>query len=270
MRLELLGIAIISFFIFTAIFAPVIVGLIPHDKSEPYSPPSKNNLLGTNDIGEDVLVELIYGSRVSMFVGLTSAFVSTIIGSFVGIISGYYRGFLDDFFGGLIDLFLVLPALPLMILLAAYLEPSVWNIILVIALLWWPNTARVVRAKVLELRESQFVEGLRCLGANDLYIITRHIIPNVSDLLFANFTLSVARAILLEASLSFIGLGDPTYESWGSMLHYSMKRGGLLNGAWWSFVPAGICVSLATMSFMLFAMGLEDRKKRTKAIGLEV
>lgn len=269
MKLELVGLAIVSVFLFMAIFAPMIVSFIPHAKSEkPYSPPSKNNLLGTNDIGEDVLVDLIYASRVSLFVGITSAFLSTTIGFLIGVLSGYYRGFLNDALGGLTDLFLVIPLLPLMIVFAAYLESSIWNMILIIAMFWWPSTARVVRAKVMELRESQFVEGLKCLGANDLYIITRHIMPNIGELFFAKFTLSIARAILLEASLSFIGLGDPTHKSWGSMLHYSMKRGSLLNGAWWSFVPPGICISLVAMSFMLLGMGLEERKKKTKPISL--
>lgn len=269
MRLELLSLTMISLFLLTALFAPLIVELIPHTKSEkPYSPPSSSNLLGTNDLGEDVLVDLVRGSRASMFVGITAALVSTLIGSLVGMISGYYRSLLDDILGGLVDLFLVIPTLPLMIVLAAYLEPSVWNIVMVIGLLSWPSTARVVRARVMELRESQFVEGLKCLGAGDLYIIVKHVIPNLSELLFAKFTLSVARAILFEATISFLGLGDPTSKSWGSMLHYSMRRGALLNGAWWSFVPPGICISLAVMGFMLLGMGFEERKS-VKKISME-
>jgi ABC-type dipeptide/oligopeptide/nickel transport system permease subunit len=264
-----IGLSIILAFSFVSVLSPILIEILPKNKSEfPYAPPSSKNLLGTNDIGEDVLVELFEGTRTSLIIGFTAAVISTVVGVLVGTISGFYGGKIDEVIGLLVDVFLVIPALPLMIVLAAYLEPSIWNVILVIGLLWWPGTARVVRVRAMQIRESGFVETLRCLGASNTYIILRHIIPNTTEVALAKFILSVAHAILLESGLSFIGLGDPEHKSWGMMLHYAMKRGALLGDAWWCFVPAGFCISATAMGFMLLGMTIEERYER-RGVGVE-
>ena len=185
----------------------------------------------------------------------------------VGVTSGFYGGLTDEILSFFTDVVLVLPALPLIIVVAAYLKPSIWNVVLVISLLWWPGTARLVRARAMQLSEGGFVEGLRCIGASKLYIILKHIVPNVTEIVFAKFVTSVAQAILIEAGLSFIGLGDPEHKSWGLMLHYAIRRGGLLRGAWWAFIPPGLCITLTALAFILIGMGFEERSRiKTKEI----
>ncbi|MDH7556550.1 MAG: ABC transporter permease [Candidatus Methanosuratincola sp.] len=267
-KVELLGIALVSAVVTMALFSYLPDGLFGAPSKSPYSPPSLQNLLGTNDIGEDVFSVLLRGSRVSLTIGFLGAAVSTLIGTLIGIIAGSSRGILDDLLGSLTDLFLVVPALPLMIVLAAYLGPSFINVVAVIGLLWWPTTARLVRARARQVTESLFVEGLIGIGARKLYIIFRHILPNVLGIVFARFVLAVSSSILLEAGLSFIGLGDPQNPSWGTMLHFAMTRGALLYGAWWTFIPPGFCISLTSLGFILIGMGIEHRiSSGTKSVG---
>lgn len=266
-RAEALGISLI---LATSIMA--VLSLLPEKyfgkSGTPYSPPSPEHLLGTDDLGDNVLRSLLLGSRISLLIGILGAAVSTLVGALIGVLSGFIGGALDDALSSLIDLFMTLPALPLMIVLAAYLGPSFFNEIIVIGLLWWPVTARLVRARAHQIREAPFIEGLIGLGAGRLYIIFKHVLPNVWGLVFARFVLSVPGAILLEAGLSFIGLGDPTIPSWGTMLHFAMTRGALLRGAWWTFVPPGLCIAITSLGFTLLGMGLEQRYKlSTKPMG---
>ncbi|GAB6266787.1 MAG: hypothetical protein STSR0001_22340 [Methanothrix sp.] len=222
-------------------------------------PPSGTHPFGTNDIGQDIFSELIYSTRISLFVGFFAAFVSVAIGTLVGLFSGYLRGAADEVLMGTTDIVLIIPALPLMIILAAHTSPSIWNIIIVIGALWWTSTARVVRSRVLQLREMPFVEAARSLGAGDGYIVFKHILPNTLQVILAKFILAVAGAMLTEASLSFLGLGDPLQKSWGMMLNYAFSRGGFINGYWWWYLPPGICISLAVLSFVLIGFGLEEQ-----------
>jgi len=203
-------------------------------------------------------LERNYGTRISLMVGFFAAFVSVAIGTLVGLFSGYLRGAADEVLMGLTDIILIIPARPLIIILTAHTSPSIWNIIIVIGALWWTSTARVVRSRVLQLRETPFVEAAQSLGAGDIYIISRHILPNTQQVILAKFILVVAGAMLTEASLSFLGLGDPLQKSWGMMLNYAFSRGGFINGYWWWYLPPGICISLAVLSFVLIGFGLEE------------
>ena len=151
------------------------------------------------------------------------------------------------------DVFLVIPALPLIILISVYLGASEWNVILVIGLVFWPNTARVIRSQVLSIRESGYVESARAMGAGDLWLMRRHVLPNVLPLIMAKFVLTVAVAMLMEASLSFLGLGNPLSKSWGMMLHYAFARGGFINELWWWYLPPGLCIALCILALMLCA-----------------
>ncbi len=260
----LFGIALLALFLILAIFSPLIAPFDPWEPGRPFLTPSFEHPLGTNDIGQDIFSELVYSTRISLLVGFFAAFVSVAIGTLVGLFSGYLRGYADELLMGLTDIILIIPALPLMIILAAHTSPSIWNIVIVIAALWWTSTARVVRSRVLQLREMPFVEAAKALGSGDVYIVLRHILPNTLQVILAKFILAVAGAMLTEASLSFLGLGDPLQKSWGMMLNYAFSRGGFINGYWWWYLPPGICISLAVLSFVLIGFGLEERSGGTR------
>ncbi|HPT36868.1 MAG TPA: ABC transporter permease [Methanothrix sp.] len=266
-RPVLSGIILLIIFLFFGIFAPFIAPFDPWEPGRPFLAPSWTHILGTNDIGQDIFSELLYGARISLFVGFFASFVSVAIGTLVGLFSGFLRGAADEALMGATDIILVIPALPMMIILAAHTSPSIWNIIIVIAALWWTSTARVVRSRVLQLREMPFVEAARGLGAADSYIIFRHILPNTLQVVFAKFILAVAGAMLTEASLSFLGLGDPLQKSWGMMLSFAFSRGGFINGYWWWYLPPGFCISLAVLSFVLIGFGMEERERDNATTG---
>ena len=252
------GSTILMFFVFIAVSAPFIAPYDPWKQDKPFLSPSIKHPLSTNDIGQDILSELIYGARVSLFIDLFAAAVSTIVGTLIGSVAGYFRGKLDEILMGITDVFLLIPRLPLMIILAAYLGPSVWNIVFVIGVLWWSSTARVVRSRVLQVRETGFVEACKALGASDTYILFRHVIPHSSHVIFAKFILNTARAMLAEAGLSFLGLGDPVQKSWGTMLHYAFSRDGFINNMWW-YLPPGICIALSVLGFAPIGYGMERK-----------
>ena len=256
-----IGFILLSAFLTTAIFAPFIAPYDPWEPGTPFLRPSLDHPFGTNDIGQDIFSELVYSARISLFVGFFAAFISMVIGTLIGLISGFFRGLVDEILMGLTDIFLLIPGLPLMIILAAYLSPSIWNIIFVIGILWWTSTARVVRSRVLQVRELPFIEASKALGANDMYIVFRHVLPNTLHVIFAKFVLAVAGAMLTEASLSFLGLGDPLQKSWGMMLNYAFSRGGFINGYWWWYLPPGLCISLAVLGFVLIGFGFEERER---------
>jgi peptide/nickel transport system permease protein len=253
------GIAILAVLVFIAITAPLIAPHDPEKTGIPYQSPSADHLLGTNDLGQDIFSELLYATRTSLAVGFLAAIISIAIGVSVGLMAGYHRGWLGELLMGLTDVFLLIPALPLMIILAAYLSPSMWNIILVIGLLWWCSTARVVHSRVLQVREMQFVESTRALGYSDSYILRRHVLANTKEVIHAKFALAVASAMLLEASLSFLGLGDPLNISWGEMIHFAFTRGGFANDMWWWYLPPGIMICMTVLAFVLITM--ESRKE---------
>jgi peptide/nickel transport system permease protein len=262
----LFGILLLSLFMMLAAFAPFIAPYDPWEPGRPFLPPSETHPFGTNDIGQDIFSELIFSTRISLFVGFFAAFVSVAVGSLVGLFSGFLRGAADEALMGATDIVLIIPALPLMIIFAAHTSPSIWNIIIVIGALWWTSTARVVRSRVLQLREMSFVEAARGLGAGDDYIVFKHILPNTLQVIMAKFILAVAGAMLTEASLSFLGLGDPLQKSWGMMLSYAFSRGGFINGYWWWYLPPGICISLAVLGFVLIGFGLEEQNQDETAV----
>lgn len=235
----------------------------PYDPDEiignPFEPPSARHWLGTNDVGRDIVSELIYGVRISMTIGFLAAAVSISIGTLVGVVAGYFAGGVDMVLMRLVDIVLVIPFLPLMILLAAYLGPSFWNIILVIGALVWARPARVLRAQVLSLRSLDYIDAARALGASSARILRRHILPGVLALSLAQFVLAASGAILIEASLSFLGLGDPTAKSWGSTLYYAQVRSAFLSGAWkWWVLPPGLLITAAVLGFAFTGYALEE------------
>jgi peptide/nickel transport system permease protein len=243
---------VLGLFVFIAIFGSVLAPYDPNASStDVLAPPSSEHWLGTTEVGSDVLSQVLVGARVSIIVGFSAAVISAVLGAAVGLIGGYYGGLTDKLFDGFENWFLVIPQLPLMVVLARLLNPSLFVLVMVIGLTSWAGTGRIVRSQVLTLKERAFVERARAIGASDWHIIRRHILPNALPLIFANTVLIVAVAILAEAGLSFLGLGDPTHISWGSMLENGFDSGAPSAGAWWYLVPPGLCITV-----LVFVIGL--------------
>jgi peptide/nickel transport system permease protein len=253
------GIGVLGFFIFIAIFGAALAPDDPNASStDVFAPPSWAHPLGTTESGADVLSQLLVGAKVSIVVGFAAAAISALLGSAVGLIGGYYGGWTDKLLDAFENWFLVIPALPLMIVLARLLDPSLGVLILVIGLTSWAGTGRIVRAQVLTLRERAFVERARALGAGNGYIIRTHVLPNTIPLIFANTVLIVAVAILGEASLSFLGLGDPNQISWGTMLERAFENGATSQEAWWYIVPPGLCIMLLVLAVAVLGYLFEE------------
>ena len=257
----LTGGIIVGALVTTAVFAP---WLAPYDPDErvatPFLPPSSDYRLGTNDIGQDLLSEIIYGTRVSLAVGIIAAVVALLIGTSVGVVAGYYPKRLGAVMMRGVDVILILPFLPLLIVLAAYLGQNLLNTILVIGVLIWAEPARIIRSQVLSLRSREYVLAARSMGAPDRWTILRHIVPRTALLATGSFVRAVSGAILLEAALSFLGLGDPIQKSWGSTLFWAQTRGAFLTPAWkWWVLPPGLLIMLASLGFALIAFSLEER-----------
>lgn len=259
-RLGFAGMVILLFLVLIALFAPQIAPFNPAQQvGRPFLQPGSLFWLGTNDIGQDILSELIYGTRISLTIGALAALTSISIGTLVGVVSGYYGGRVDAIIMRLVDVMLVIPFLPLMILLAAYLGTSFWNLILVIGLLSWARPARVVRSQVLSLKTRGFVQAARAVGAGTIHVLRLHILPSVLPLAVAQFVLASSSAILIEASLSFLGLGDPVAKSWGSILYYAQVRGAFMTGAWkWWVLPPGLMITTAVLAFAFVGYALEE------------
>lgn len=259
-RLALIGLGLLAFFGLIAIFAPLIVPFDPDSLAgRPFERPSSTHLLGTNDVGQDIFSELLVGARISLSIGVLAAIVSIVLGCLVGLVAGYFGGRIDAALMRLVDMVLVIPFLPLMILLAAYLGPSFWNLILVIGLLIWAQPARIVRSQVLSLRTRGYVEAGRAIGTKVHRILRQHVLPGVIPLALSQFVLAASQSILIEASLSFLGLGDPVTKSWGSMLFYAQARGAFLTDAWiWWVVPPGLLITLVVAGFAFSGLAVEE------------
>lgn len=256
-----LGIVIILFFGMAALFADQ---LAPYDPTErvaaPYVGPCAEHPLGTNDIGQDILSEMIWGTRVSLSIGIAAALISTAVGAALGLLAGYLRGWVDQVLTALIDIMMSLPGLPLTLVLVAFFGGSMGNMIFVICLTAWVGTARVVRARVIQLREEPFIKIEEAMGAGACRIMAVHLLPNVSDILLTRFALAVGSAMMTESSLSFLGLGSYGEKSWGNVLHYAFYRGGLLRGFYWWYLPPILCISLCMLGFMLLTQRGHNRE----------
>lgn len=262
-RMGMTGLLILVFFILVAIFAPLLASrcdLSPtcNPTNPQYAPPSLEFPFGTDNLGRSVLSLTIWGTRISMIVGLAATLLTVFLGTAIGLVAGYYGGWRETVLMRLTDWFLVIPFLPLAIVLATLLKPSLWTIVFVIGVTSWPSTARVIRAQVLSLKTRTYVERSRALGSSDWHLITRHILPNVGPLIYANTVLIVAVAILSETTLSFLGLGDPLSISWGTILEFAFGKGAAVSGQWWWIVPPGLAIVLVVLSFTMVGYALDD------------
>jgi peptide/nickel transport system permease protein len=249
--------------ILVAVLAPWIAPTDPYASvrataDDVMAPPSLQHPLGQDDIGRDVLSLTIYGARISLLVGFAASIIIVLLGCAIGLAAGFAGGRLDMVLMRVTDAILVIPSLPLMLGVIAVAGRSLGNIILVIGLLSWTYMARVVRAQVLSVKERQFVLRARALGLTTLGIVFIHVLPQVLPIIFAEVTLDVSFAILSEASLSFLGLGDPTLISWGSMLNRAFMRGAVTKGAWWYLMPPGFALAWVTLGLTLLSNAVQE------------
>lgn len=254
------GLAVLSLLLIMALFAPVLSPADPAaiNLSKYRMPPSSENLLGTDTTGRDVLSRLIFASRVSLSVGLVAVAISVLVGTTLGAISGYYGGLVDSLIMRLTDIALCFPSLIIILVVVALVGPSIVNIMVVIGLLNWAEIARLVRGQILSIRELDYVDAARCVGASNRRIILRHVLPGVIGQLVVAATFGVAAAILLEAGLSFLGLGvQPPTASWGNMLSDAQSLT-ILERMWWLWVPPGAMILLAVLAINFVGDGLYD------------
>jgi peptide/nickel transport system permease protein len=205
-----------------------------------------------------VLTELIWGARISIFIGLLATVVSMVIGTLIGLASGFFEGWAGAILFRITEWFLVIPIVPFALVLASALGRGLFVIAVVISVSVWPSTALLLRSQTLSIKERAYLERAKVLGSGRGHQMGRHVLPNLMPMVFANTTLTVAIAILFESTLSFLGLGDPTRISWGSMLDDAFQVGAMTTGAWWFIIPPGVCVVLVVLSFTLIGQALEE------------
>ncbi len=251
------GVMVLLLFL-VALFAPVLAPYEPDyiDRYHILEPPSREHLLGTDDIGRDVLSRMLYGARVSLAVGFVAVAIATVVGIAVGSLAGYYGGLIDRLLMRFVDIMLSIPSLFLILSVIAFVGASIWNIMVVIGLTSWMGVARLVRAEFLSLKQREFVLAARALGASDLRIILRHMLPNALAPVIVNAVLMVASAVLVESSLSFLGLGvQPPQPSWGNILTAGKAN---IEIAWWLSLFPGLAILITVLSYNLLGEGLRD------------
>lgn len=245
-----------------AVFAPALVGddsqSVTDAPGGALESPSGEFPLGTDQFGRSVLALLVWGARVSLTVGLLAAFLCVAIGTVVGIVAGHFPGWYSTVLMRVTDWFLVMPTLVLAIALATVMDRSIWTVVLAIGVTTWPTTARLVRAQTLAVESRPYIERARALGGSHGHIMTRHVLPNVMPLVLAQTTLAISGAILTEATLAFLGLGDPTITSWGGMLQDAREAGAVSAGDWWYLAPPGIAIAVVALSFTLCGRAIES------------
>lgn len=257
----LVGLVVLGAVMLLALLAPFVTdesGLdVTRVTAAPWQPPSAADWLGTDHTGRSVLLLTWWGTRVSLVVGLAATVLSVTIGSLVGIAAGHFGGWTSSVLLRFTDFFLVLPSLVLAIALSTVLPRGLTTIVLAIGVTSWASTARLVRAQTLSVEARPFIERAKALGGGDLHVIGKHVLPSVLPLVFVNTTLTVASAIISESTLSFLGLGDPTLVSWGSMLHSANLSGAVSQEAWWFLLPPGLGIVVVVLAFTLCGRALE-------------
>jgi peptide/nickel transport system permease protein len=268
------GVVILAVFVILALFPDLFVGKLETATTasgQALEPPSAAHILGTDDLGRDMLNLTVHGARISMTIGFLATLITILLGAVVGIVSGFIGGWLDTGLMRLTDFFLILPTFVLAILLAPIILDTVGPdaeilgikatlvvIVVVIGITSWASTARVIRSQTLSVRERMFVDRARVIGSGSGHIMRRHILPNVTNLIVANTVLTFAAAIFTETTLAFIGLGDPFQPSWGELLNAAETSGAPGLGAWWYIVPPAVCVVLVILAFTLVGNALDD------------
>jgi peptide/nickel transport system permease protein len=263
----IIGLLVIAIFVIVAVLSPV---LAPHPKQQVaavFAAPGGEHLLGTDGGGADMVKLLIAGARVSLMVGFAAAVVSAFIGGSIGLASGFFGGKIDTILMRFTDYVIVIPDVPLMIVAAALFGRSLTNIILIIGVIYWTTTARLIRAQVKSVRERVYVKRARALGAGNSRLVAKHVLPQVAPLLIANTVLLVAYAIFAETFITFLGLGDPSLISWGRLIENAFIDDALLNDAWWAIVPPGVCVALVVLACTMVGQAMEESLNPRLSVG---
>ncbi|KAA0971851.1 ABC transporter permease [Aureimonas fodinaquatilis] len=254
-RAAMIGLAFTTIIVLAALSAPYLPIYDPMQMGRSFLPPSWSHLMGTDALGSDIFSNIILGARTSLIVGFCAVLTSTTIGVLVGALAGYFGGTVDTVLMRVTEMFQILPQFFLAIVIVALFGSSIWNVVLVIGALTWPVTARLLRAEFLTLRRREFVDAARSLGMSQTDIIFREIMPNALPPIIVNCTLQISSAILLQTSLSFLGLGDPNAMSWGTMLHNAQDY---FSRAWWMAAFPGMALFITTLSLNLVGDGLND------------
>ena len=249
------GLVLFALVLLVVLFAPQLAPFDPYDLGDDLlvPPGTAGHLLGTTNMGQDILSMLIYGSRASLAIGIVAAAISGVIGTLVGAVAGFYGGKLDKVISEVINVFLMIPSFFLVLIIVAMFGSSMVNVMFVIGLTSWPSNARMMRVQAMSIKERTFVKSAVAMGESKRQILFKYIIPNGLFPVIANTTMGVAKAILTEASLSFLGLGDPNVVSWGQMIFDGKQH---LTSGWWMSTFAGLCIMLIVMIFYLIGDGL--------------
>ncbi|AZK96838.1 MULTISPECIES: ABC transporter permease [Streptomyces] len=260
-RAGLAGLAALALIALTALAAPLLTGddvqSVTRAPGGPLEAPSAEFPLGTDQFGRSLLGLLVWGARISLTVGLLAAALSVAIGTLVGVVAGHYGGRLSGVLMRITDWFLVMPTLVLAIVLATVMSRSAWTVVIAIGVTSWPTTARLVRAQTIAVESRPYIERARALGGGHRHVMGRHVLPNVMPLVLAQTTLGISTAILTEATLAFLGLGDPTVVSWGGMLQDAREAGAVSAGHWWYLAPPGLAIAAVALAFTLCGRAVE-------------
>tara|TARA_Y100000994_G_scaffold104683_1_gene86339 strand:+ start:8312 stop:9226 length:915 start_codon:yes stop_codon:yes gene_type:complete len=253
-----IGIYIFLFFIILSIVAPVFISSPTDYVGVPLQSPSFEFLFGTNGQGQDVFAQTVHGARKTLYIAVLSGFLVVIVGAIIGGIAGYFGGRLDDSLSLLINIFLLLPGLPLMVILAAWLPPGSLTIIIVLVFTGWAWHARVLRSQVMAFRKQDFVYAAKVCGESDFRIITIEILPRMLSLITSSFIGATIYGIGAQVGLEFLGLGDISQVTWGTNLYWATNDLALLTGSWWTFVPTGISIAIVSLSLTLINFGIDE------------
>jgi peptide/nickel transport system permease protein len=256
------GLAILLAIAVLALAAPLFIHPgdldVVNAPGQPLAPPSARFPLGTDYAGRSVLDLLIWGARESLAIGLIATALTMILGSSIGLLAGHYGGVVSRVLMAITDWFIALPALPLAIALAAVLGQGNTSITIAIAVTSWPGTARLIRAQTLAVEARPFIERAKALGAGDLQLLRRQVLPNVVPFILVSGTLTIAVAILTDTTLTFLGLGNPTDVSWGSMINQALNQGAVTDGAWWYILPPGVAIVIVVLGFTMIGRAVEN------------
>jgi peptide/nickel transport system permease protein len=263
----IIGLSVLAIFVVVAVLSPILAADPKQQVAAVFAAPGGEHLLGTDGGGADMVKLLIAGARVSLIVGFAAAVVSAFIGGSIGLASGFFGGKTDTILMRFTDYVIVIPDVPLMIVAAALFGRSLTNIILIIGVIYWTTTARLIRAQVKSVRERVYVKRARALGAGNSRLLAKHVLPQVAPLLIANTVLLVAYAIFAETFITFLGLGDPSLISWGRLIENAFIDDALLNEAWWAIVPPGVCVALVVLACTMVGQSLEESLNPRLSVG---
>ena len=263
-RLALIGLIVLAVFFLIALFAPLIAPFDPLEVIEEdgiwlaNKKPGERFLLGTTNVGRDIFSQLIHGSRSALLVGFSAAAAVAVIGTVIGLLAGYYGGWVDTVLMWAVDVAFSIPFIPFVIVLVSFLGPSIWNVVFAMALLLWRDPGRVIRSQVLVIKEQAFISAAKVSGASDLRTVFVYIAPSILPLTFLYGTFAFAWAILTEAAVSFLGFSDPNTVSWGFMLQDAFLSLALTRGAYYWFIPPGLCIMLTVMAGFFIGRGYEE------------